>query len=75
MSIFCTILKKAVTNCSPLRNVLSMILKLEMLPEGHIEEASVTAPSTYSLPSRNVPSVMFKLERLLEEHTPSAYPK
>lgn len=74
--------KKAVANCSPSRNVLSIILKLERLPEADTEEASVTAPSSYSLPSHDVPSVMFKLERLPEEQieegsvtAPSSYPK
>lgn len=59
-----------------------MILKLERLPEGHAEEASVTAPSSYSSPSHNVPSVMLKLDRLPGEHVeegsvtdPSSYPK
>lgn len=59
-----------------------MILKLERLPEEHIEEASVTGPSSYSSSSRDVPSVMFKLENLAEEHeeeasvtAPSSYPK
>lgn len=64
--------KKAVANCSPSRNVLSMILKLERLPEEHIEEASVAVPSSYPSPSRKVSSSMFKSERLLEEHVEEA---
>ena len=49
-------------------NVLSMILKLERLPEEHIKENSVTAPSSYSSHSRNVLSALFKLKRLLDMH-------
>ena len=80
--IFCAVSKKAVANCSPSRKVLSIILKLERLPEEHSEEASVTPPLSYSSLSRNVPSVMIDLERLSEEHVeeasvtvPSSYPK
>jgi hypothetical protein len=42
-----TIMEK-VANCSPSRNVLSMMLKLERLPEEHMEVASVVVPTSES---------------------------